>query len=152
MATSLGQAFGNNFLGKAPHWYKLTILVFLALNPLVLYALGPFVAGWLLIGEFIFTLAMALKCYPLPAGGLLALEAVFLGLTSAKSVYHEAEANFEVILLLIFMVAGIYFMKDILQSTFTRILVFVRSKVVISLMFCIAGAFLSAFLDRKSVV
>ena len=152
MATSLGQAFGNNFLGKAPHWYKLTILAFLVLNPLVLYAFGPFVAGWLLIGEFIFTLAMALKCYPLPAGGLLALEAVFIGLTSAKSVYHEAEANFEVILLLIFMVAGIYFMKDILQSTFTRILVFVRSKVVISLMFCIAGAFLSAFLDALTVM
>ena len=151
MAITLGKAFGNNFLGNAPHWYKLSILAFLALNPLVLYAFGPFIAGWLLIAEFIFTLAMALKCYPLPAGGLLAFEAVFLGLTSPQSVYHEAEQNFEVILLLIFMVAGIYFMKEILQSTFTRILVYVRSKVIISLMFCFAGAFLSAFLDALTV-
>lgn len=151
MATSIGQAFGNNFLGKTPQWYKLAILAFLVLNPVVLYTLGPFIAGWLLIAEFIFTLAMALKCYPLPAGGLLALEAVFIGLTSAKTVYHEAEANFEVILLLIFMVAGIYFMKDILQSTFTRILVKIKSKVLISLMFCLAGAFLSAFLDALTV-
>ena len=29
-------------------------------------------AGWLLVAEFIFTLAMALKCYPLLPGGLLA--------------------------------------------------------------------------------
>ncbi|MFR4486134.1 MAG: hypothetical protein ACLT78_01575 [Escherichia coli] len=35
----------------------------------------PFVAGWLLVAEFIFTLAMALKCYPLLPGGLLAIEA-----------------------------------------------------------------------------
>jgi len=148
---SLGRAFGNNFLGSAPQWYKLSILAFLVINPLVLMSFGPFVSGWLLIGEFIFTLAMALKCYPLPAGGLLAIEAVALGLTSAESVYHEAEQNFEVILLLIFMVAGIYFMKDLLQSTFTRILVRIRSKALISLMFCFAGAFLSAFLDALTV-
>jgi NhaB family Na+:H+ antiporter len=30
---------------------------------------NPFVAGWLLVAEFIFTLAMALKCYPLLPGG-----------------------------------------------------------------------------------
>ncbi len=34
---------------------------------------GSFVAGWLLVVEFIFTLAMALKCYPLLPGGLLAI-------------------------------------------------------------------------------
>ncbi|MBU1610388.1 MAG: sodium/proton antiporter NhaB, partial [Proteobacteria bacterium] len=103
------------------------------------------------IGEFIFTLAMALKCYPLPAGGLLALEAVFLKLTSSETVYEEALNNFEVILLLIFMVAGIYFMKDLLQFAFTRILTKVKSKTVISLLFCFAGAFLSAFLDALTV-
>ena len=51
---------------------------------------------------------MALKCYPLPAGGLLALQAVAIGMASPETVYHEALKNFEVILLLIFMVAGIY--------------------------------------------
>ena len=41
------------------------------IDPIV-FAISPFVAGWLLILEFIFTMAMALKCYPLQPGGLLA--------------------------------------------------------------------------------
>ena len=143
--------FLRNFLGNAPDWYKLTIVVFLVLNPLVLLVAGPFITGWLLIGEFIFTLAMALKCYPLPAGGLLAIEAVVIGLAKPETVYKEALANFEVILLLIFMVAGIYFMKDFLQFVFTRILVRVQSKIWISLLFCFLSAFLSAFLDALTV-
>nr|WP_279388671.1 sodium/proton antiporter NhaB [Pseudodesulfovibrio tunisiensis] len=149
--TSIIQAMGGNFLGNAPGWYKKAILGFLVLNPILLYTVGPFITGWVVIGEFIFTLAMALKCYPLPAGGLLALEAVALGMTKPETVYHEALNNFEVILLLIFMVAGIYFMKDFLQFTFTRILVKVRSKIVISLLFSFAGALLSAFLDALTV-
>ena len=72
-------------------------------------------------------------------------------LTKPETVYHEAHANFEVILLLIFMVAGIYFMKDLLQFAFTRILTKVRSKIIISLLFSFAGAFLSAFLDALTV-
>ncbi len=144
-------SFMKMFLGNTSSWYKMVILAFLIINPVLLYTAGPFAAGWVLIGEFIFTLAMALKCYPLPAGGLLAIEAVVIGMVSPRVVYHEAEANFEVILLLIFMVAGIYFMKDFLQFTFTRLLVRVQSKRVISLLFCFAGAFLSAFLDALTV-
>ena len=151
MPKSYPQAFGRNFLGNAPQWYKFTILLFLILNPILFILYDPFIAGWVLIGEFIFTLAMALKCYPLPAGGLLALEAVFIGMTHSETVYEEALNNFEVILLLIFMVAGIYFMKDFLRFTFTRILVRVQSKYIISLLFCFAGAFLSAFLDALTV-
>ncbi|WFS61576.1 sodium/proton antiporter NhaB [Pseudodesulfovibrio thermohalotolerans] len=151
MKTPLSKTFVETFLGNAPGWYKLTIIGFLVLNPVLMLTVGPFVAGWALIAEFIFTLAMALKCYPLPAGGLLALEAVIMGLTTPETVYHEALKNFEVILLLIFMVAGIYFMKDFLQFTFTRILVRVRSKKAIALLFCLAGAFLSAFLDALTV-
>ncbi len=151
MTQNFGKAFVENFLGNAPQWYKLVIISFLILNPILLITMGPFVTGWALIAEFIFTLAMALKCYPLPAGGLLAFEAVLLGLTHPESVYHETLANFEVILLLIFMVAGIYFMKDLLQFAFTRILTRVRSKIIISLLFCFAGAFLSAFLDALTV-
>jgi len=144
-------AFVKNFLGSAPTWYKYAIIVFLIINPILLVVAGPFITGWVLIGEFIFTLAMALKCYPLPSGGLLAIEAIILGLAKPETVYHEALANFEVILLLMFMVAGIYFMKEFLQFTFTRILVRVQSKVIISLLFCFAGAFLSAFLDALTV-
>jgi NhaB family Na+:H+ antiporter len=150
---TLGQAFKANFLGNAPQWYKLCLLAFLIINPIVWFGVpnGHFLAGWILIGEFIFTLAMALKCYPLPAGGLLAIEAIAMGMTSPQSVYHEAVHNFPVILLLIFMVAGIYFMKDLLQFTFTKLLVKIQSKILISLLFCFAGAFLSAFLDALTV-
>ncbi|MCL2789508.1 MAG: sodium/proton antiporter NhaB [Desulfobulbus sp.] len=144
-------AFFRNFLGNAPRWYKLIIWLFLIANPVLLHLYGPFIAGWALIGEFIFTLAMALKCYPLPAGGLLALEAVGIGMTKAETVFQEALSNFEVILLLIFMVAGIFFMQDFLRFTFTRIVVKVQSKYTISLLFCSVSAFLSAFLDALTV-
>ena len=152
MQRTMSQAFQANLLGNAPRWYKLSILAFLVLNPLLLHTAGPFIAGWALILEFIFTLAMALKCYPLPAGGLLTLEAVALGMASPQAVYNETLHNFPVILLLMFMVAGIYFMQDMLRYVFTKILVRVRSKVLISLMFCVAGAVLSAFLDALTVV
>ena len=49
MKASLSQAFGNNFLGSSPLWYKQTIIAFLILNPIVLMSMGPFVTGWLLI-------------------------------------------------------------------------------------------------------
>lgn len=151
MSSSLASAFLNNFLGNAPHWYKKTIVGFLLANIVVLNIAGPYVTGWLLIIEFIFTLAMALKCYPLQPGGLLALEAVLLGMVSPQVVYDEAITNFPVILLLMFMVAGIYFMKDLLLFTFTKILLNVRSKVALSFLFCIVSAFLSAFLDALTV-
>lgn len=142
--------YGRNFLGHAPEWYKLSIFAFLLFNPVIFY-IDPYLAGWLLIGEFIFTLAMALKCYPLQPGGLLAFEAVFLGMTSPDSILHEVLSNFEVILLLIFMVAGIFFMKDLLLFVFTKLLVKVRSKLVLSLLFSFIAAFLSAFLDALTV-
>ncbi|MCS5560722.1 MAG: sodium/proton antiporter, partial [Marinobacter nauticus] len=151
MPNTVIAGFTHNFLGKAPVWYKQVILLFLIANPVVMYVLGPGVAGWLLIGEFIFTLAMALKCYPLLPGGLLAVEALLIGLTSADAVYHEVLTNFPVILLLMFMVAGIYFMKELLLVTFTQILVGVRSKSALSLLFCSAAAVLSAFLDALTV-
>lgn len=148
---SVFHALYTNFLGNSSRWYKRTIIAFLILNPIVVFALGKNIAGWLLIGEFIFTLAMALKCYPLQPGGLLALQAVLLGLTSPYTVYHEAEANFQVILLLIFMVAGIHFMRDLLQYVFTKILLKVKSKPLLAFMFCFVSAFLSAFLDALTV-
>lgn len=151
MSKSLSAAALTNFLGNSPTWYKRTIIFFLILNPYLLGVFGPFVTGWALIIEFIFTLAMALKCYPLQPGGLLALEAIFLGMTSTESVLHEVEANLEVILLLMFMVAGIYFMKSLLLFVFTKVLVRVKSKLTLSLIFCCLAAVLSAFLDALTV-
>lgn len=150
MAHTMAAALRSNFLGNSPDWYKVTILGFLVINPLIV-AINPHLAGWVLVGEFIFTLAMALKCYPLQPGGLLAIQAVLLGLASPESVVHEAEKNFEVIMLLMFMVAGIYFLREMLLFVFTKILLGVRSKIVLSLMFSFAAAFLSAFLDALTV-
>lgn len=151
MTHTLGEGFARNFLGNAPLWYKQAIIAFLVLNPILLAVAGPFITGWALIGQFIFTLAMALKCYPLQPGGLLAIEAVVLGMTSPESVYHEVEANIKVILLLVFMVAGIYFMQSLLLYVFTKLLVKVRSKRLLSLLFCAVSAVLSAFLDALTV-
>ncbi|PXX92682.1 sodium/proton antiporter NhaB [Marinobacter vulgaris] len=151
MPKTVLSGFAHNFLGNAPSWYKQVIILFLIANPLIVWTLGPAVAGWVLVGEFIFTLAMALKCYPLLPGGLLAIEALLVGMTTADAVYHEVLVNFPVILLLMFMVAGIYFMKELLLVTFTQILVGVRSKSALSLLFCAAAALLSAFLDALTV-
>ncbi|MDH5456732.1 MAG: sodium/proton antiporter NhaB [Gammaproteobacteria bacterium] len=150
MAHTLAEAVRENFLGNSPSWYKLTIVVFLILNP-ILVVFDPFIAGWVLVIEFIFTLAMALKCYPLQPGGLLAVEAIILGLATPEMVFHEAEVNFPVIMLLMFMVAGIYFLREMLLFTFTKILLGVRSKVLLSLLFSFTAAFLSAFLDALTV-
>ena len=151
MSESSLSAFWSNFLGDSPTWYKQTIIGFIVLNPILLAVAGPVVAGWALIAEFIFTLALALRCYPLQPGGLLAIEGILLGLAKPHSVFHEAEANFEVILLLMFMVAGIYFMKDLLLFVFTKILLNVRSKKTLAFLFSIVAAVLSAFLDALTV-
>ncbi|WP_439135065.1 sodium/proton antiporter NhaB [Pseudomaricurvus sp.] len=151
MSQTLFKALGKNFLGQAPNWYKQAIVSFLVINPILFFTVGPFITGWLLIAEFIFTLAMALKCYPLQPGGLLAIQAAMLGMTSPESIYTEIESNLEVILLLVFMVAGIYFMKNLLLFVFTKILIGVRSKTMLSLLFSLVAAFLSAFLDALTV-
>src|SRR5690606_7749997 len=109
---TLGTALLSNFLGRSPEWYKRTIVAFLVLNP-ILFAINHYVAGWVLVLEFIFTLAMALRCYPLQPGGLLAIEAIAIGMATPATVYAETVNAIQVVLLLIFMVAGIFFLKDL---------------------------------------
>jgi len=148
----------NNFLGAAPNWYKNTIISFLIANPIIFTALevmglpAGFILGWIILTQFIFTLAMALKCYPLQPGGLIAIECVLMGLTDTGQIYYEVDANLKVILLLVFMVAGIYFMKDFLLFIFTKLLINIRNKRALSLLFVFAAAFLSAFLDALTVM
>lgn len=96
MPTTVFSGFTHNFLGNAPAWYKQVIILFLIANPLIVWTLGPAVAG------------------------LLAIEALLIGMTTADAVYHEVLVNFPVILLLMFMVAGIYFMKELLLPCFRR--------------------------------
>ena len=150
-------AIQKMFLGNSPSWYKITIVVFLVINPIALAIFnsigmnGNFIVGWLFLLEFIFTLALALKCYPLQPGGLLAIQAIVLGLTTTDAIFHEIENNLEVILLLVFMVAGIYFMKNLMLAIFTKLLLRVQSKIYLSLLFCLSAAVLSAFLDALTV-
>lgn len=151
MLADVSRAVVHNFLNGAPRWYKVALVVFLVVNPIVFLAIDPFAGGWLLVAEFIFTLAMALKCYPLQPGGLLAIEAVIIGMASPHDVFEETNANFTVILLLMFMVAGIYFMRDLLLLLFTKLLVTIRSKILLSLTFTALAAVLSAFLDALTV-
>ena len=148
--STLAAALAANFLGHSPLWYKRTILALLLVNPL-LFAASPYLAGWALVLEFIFTLAMALRCYPLQPGGLLAIEAVAIGMTSPMAVYQETATGIEVLLLLIFMVAGIFFLKQLLLFVFTTVLLRVRTKWLLSLFFCGLAALLSAFLDALTV-
>jgi NhaB family Na+:H+ antiporter len=149
--------FYNNFLGEAPKWYKNLIIIFLASNPLIYIFLSniiseaSFIMGWIILAQFILTLAMALNCYPLQPGGLIAIQSVLMGLTNTKNIYHEVELNLKVILLLVFMVAGIYFMKDFLLYIFTKLLVNVKNKRTLSVLFVISAAVLSAFLDALTV-
>ena len=139
------------FLGNSPRWYKQIMILFLVLNVVFYYTLGPVVTSWIFIGEFIFTLAMALKCYPLQSGGLLAIEILALSLTTPHNAYHEVQQNLEVVLLLVFMVAGIYFMKPLLMYIFSKVFTKIKSKVVLSLLFVFLAAVLSAFLDALTV-
>jgi len=147
------------FLGNSPKWFKRTMITFLVMNVVLYFGLpmvmdahaSHSIVSWLFIGEFIFTLAMALKCYPLQSGGLLAIQIVVLGLTSPKNAYNEVAQNLEVVLLLVFMVAGIYFMKPLLMFIFSKIFTKVKSKVVLSLLFVFLSAVLSAFLDALTV-
>ncbi|MEC7958324.1 MAG: sodium/proton antiporter NhaB [Pseudomonadota bacterium] len=140
----------SNFLGAAPNWYKNTIISFLIANPIILIVLksvglpAGFILGWIILIQFIFTLAMALKCYPLQPGGLIAIESVIMGLTDTKQIYYEVDANLKVILLLVFMVAGIYFMKDFLLFIFTKLLISIKNKRTLSLLFVFSAAFLDA--------
>ncbi len=145
------------FLGSSPNWYKNTIIAFLIFNPICFFLLnqlnfnGGFIIGWFILLEFIFTLALALKCYPLQPGGLLTIQAILINLTNPYSLLHEIENNLEVILLLVFMVAGIYFMKNLMLTIFTKLLLKIHSKTKLSLLFCFVAAFLSAFLDALTV-
>lgn len=146
------KSFFGLFMGNSPKWYKLLIISFLILNPLLLLFFSKFVVGWLILSEFILTLALALKCYPLLPGGLIAIQMSFIGMVNVNSIYKEVEHNLGVILLLMFMVAGIYFMKDFLTWIFKKILFSTKSKIKLALMFCFMGAFLSAWLDALTVI
>ena len=145
MEPTLSQAFKTNFLGNSPGWYEKSIIAFLVLNPFILYFTSPFIMGWVLIAEFIFTLAMALASATTATRRVIALQAIMMGMATPEAVYNETVGNFQVIMLLMFMVAGIYFMRDMLLYTFTKILLGVRSKHYSRFSFVLLGLFYRPF-------
>ena len=87
---------------------------------------------------------MALKCYPLQPGGLIAIESVIMGLTDTKQIYYEVDANLKVILLLV-VIVSIYFMKDFLLFIFTKLVINAKNKRTLSLLFVFSAAFYRFF-------
>ncbi|MFO1410374.1 MAG: sodium/proton antiporter NhaB [Steroidobacteraceae bacterium] len=151
-AAGLAAAAAASFLGGAPRWYKAGLLIALLFNvPLYAFA-GPTVAAWAITAEFIATLALALHAHPLAPGGLLALEGVLLGLAQPAALYQEVEHGLPILLLLVFMVAAIAFMEELLVYVFSRLLTAVHSPTAMALGMCLAGAVLSAFLDALTVI
>lgn len=148
----VSQTIMSSFLGKSPLWYKKTIIGFLALNVLLYFTAGPLVTAWVILAEFIFTLAMALKCFPLQPGGLLALQALLLGLTDSTAVYREVEHGLPVLLLVIFMVAGVHFLREMLFRIINHILLGIRSRILLNFAAISVVALLSAFLDALTIL
>jgi NhaB family Na+:H+ antiporter len=147
----LAHAVAHNFLGHSPGWYKVAILVFLLLNVVLRFAISKKAAAWAVLLEFVFTLAMGTQSYPLMAGGLVVIEAFVLGLASPEKFKHEVEINTNVLLLVIFMVACIHFLKHLLLWIFINMLIKIQNKVALSVAIMLVSAFMSAFLDALSV-
>ena len=129
-------AFFINFMGNASPRYKLFVIASLVVNPfLLLLPHGKVIAGWFLLSEFLATLALSLQAYPLQAGGLLLIEANIMGVTNPQTLLHEVEINLNVLLMLIFMVAAIHFLKNMLLWIFTNLLIKIENKIALSLTF-----------------
>jgi NhaB family Na+:H+ antiporter len=142
----------GHFLGGSPRWYKQLVIGLLVLNPVLYASAGPYVTGWAVVLEVILALALARVCYPLQPSGLIVIEAVALGLASPAGVSDEVVANFAVLLLLMFMVAGIHFLKDLMLAAFSRLLLGISDKRLLAAAFCGTAALLSAFLDALTVI
>ena len=142
----------ESFMGHTPRWYKQAVAISLLLNVAVFLTLGTLVTGWLILAEFIFTLAMALKCFPLQPGGLLAIQAVILGLTDTHTVYKEIEHGLPVLLLVIFMVAGVHFLRGMLYRMISHILLGIRSRVTLNMVIIAVVSVCSAFLDALTIL
>ncbi|ATX79316.1 sodium/proton antiporter, NhaB family [Mariprofundus aestuarium] len=140
------------FLGRTPLWYKKVVLFCLALNVLLYFTVGPWLTSWFILIEFIGTLAMALKCFPLQPGGLLAIQALLLHLTDTHRVYEQVEHGLPVILLVIFMVAGVHFLRDVLFRLINHILLGIQSRIVLNVFTISVVAIMSAFLDALTIL
>jgi Na+/H+ antiporter NhaB len=148
---NLFHAAATNFLGHSSKRFKCFVLVALIINIPVTLIAGKTIGAWCVLCEFLVTLAMALEAYPLQAGGLLVIEANLIGLTNPHTLLHEVTANLNVILMIIFMVASIHFLKNLLLWIFTKILLKIPDKSALSVVMLLAATIMSAFLDALTV-
>ncbi len=140
-------------MGHSPVWYKQAVIAALIINPLVYLTLGPFAAGWLILAEFIATLTLAIKCFPLLPGGIIAFQAiVLLQMATPEAVTKEIEHNMPIILLVLFLVTAVTLMKELLIFSFTKLILGIRNKTTVALLFSVAGALMSAMLDALTVI
>lgn len=146
------QLIAKTFLGHAPVWYKQLVVGFLAGNVAIYLMVGPMVTGWVILAEFIVTLAFSLKCYPLQPGGLLALQTVFLGLTDTQAVLKEVEHGLPVLLLVIFMVAGVNFLRQVMFRAINHVLLGIRSRIALNFTTLVVVAIHSAFFDALTIL
>ncbi len=121
------------FSWPVPDWYKLALIIVLIVNPLVFTSIRLLPAGcwwWNL------SLPSPWRSrYPLLPGGLLAIEAVMIGMTSPEHVREEIASNLEVLPAADVHGGGDLFMKQLLLFIFTRLLLGIRSKMLLSLSF-----------------
>jgi NhaB family Na+:H+ antiporter len=151
-ATNTSGSFMEMFLGPTPMWYKKAIIAALVINVALYFILGPLITSWIILFEFIFTLAMALKCFPLQPGGLLGLQVLAMGLTDTHHVYEEVVHGLPVILLVIFMVAAVHFLREMLFKFMNKVLLGIKSRVAMNVVTVIVVAVLSAFLDALTIL
>jgi NhaB family Na+:H+ antiporter len=118
---------------------------------IVRFSAGPAAAGWLLILSVVATFTTAHKVFPLAGAGVLTIFGLLLGLTSVHAWEHEIEANVKVLLLIACMVPAIHFFKDLLEASFSALLVKIEKKVNLAVAFYAFGAVSSAFFDALTV-
>ena len=130
---------------------KRAVVGSMVVNVVVCFGLGKPAAACCVLLEFIGTLAMATHCYPLQAGGFIVIEGYMLGLAPASRLETEVKNNIDILLLVIFMVACVHFLKNLLLWIFTNLLIKVENKVLLSVGVLLASAVMSAFMDALSV-
>jgi len=131
--------------------FKVILIAFLAINPLLLETVGPFYTSIAMLLQFLFLLFRSTIVYPAISGGLLVAEAIILKLVTTEGIWHEWTASFDVFMLVLFMVAAVSFLKQFMTYMFVNLLVKVPNKVVLSFIICSLAAILSAFLDALTV-
>lgn len=143
---------GNNEVEqKELNQFKIILIAFLAINPLLLHTVGPFYTSIAMLLQFLFILFRSTTVYPAISGGLLVSEAIILKLVTTEGIWHEWTASFDVFMLVLFMVAAVSYLKQFMTYMFVNLLVKVQNKIVLSVIICLAAAVLSAFLDALTV-